>query len=144
MSENLHMIARIAGRAVAFVAGEVDSVVDLGPVTATPRALPGVVGIAALRSRVATVIDPRPALNLPADGKRPGRAVVAKIDGHLYALLVDDLEDVADYPVMALPPGVSLDGGWAGVGSSMIERDGEPVLVVPLARLIPHAIALAA
>lgn len=143
MSE-LHLIARIAGRTVAFAAGDVDTVVDLSVVTPTPRAAPGVAGIAALRSRVATVIDPRASLNLPIAGPAGERAVVGTIDGHLYAILVEALEDVAQYDAVPFPLGVSLGTGWDGVGTSLIDRDGEPVLVVPLARLVPEAAALAA
>lgn len=144
MSMGLYLIARIAGRSVAFPARDVDSVIDLGPVVPAPRAAPGVVGIAALRSRVATVIDPRAALGLAAIGERPVRAVVGAVDGHLYALLVEALEDVAEYQATPLPPGVVLDGGWAEVGDTLIDRAGEPVLVVALARLLPQAAALAA
>lgn len=143
MSE-LHLIARIAGRAVAFAAHEVSSVVDLGQMTPTPLAVPGVAGIAALRSRVVTVIDPRCVLDLPVEGPSGGRAVVGTVDGHLYAVLVEALEDVAMYETAPLPPGVSLGTGWHGVATALIDRGGEPVLVVPLARLIPDAMTLAA
>lgn len=140
----LHLIARIAGRAVAFAAHEVESVVDLGPVTRAPLAVSGVVGIAALRSRVVTVVDPRVVLGLVADAVPGKRAVVGTVDGHLYAILVEALEDVAEHEVMPLPPGVALDRGWEGAGAALIDREGEPVLVVSLARLIPHAPAQAA
>lgn len=140
----LHLIARIAGRAVAFSASEVDTVVDLGPLTPTPLAATGVVGIAALRSRVVTVIDPRQLLGLASEGALGTRAVVGTVDGHLYAILVEALEDVAEYETVPFPLGVSLGAEWEGVGTSLIDRIGEPVLVVPLARLVPEAAALAA
>lgn len=140
----LHLVARIAGRAVAFAADEVESVVDLGPLTPTPLAVAGVAGIAALRSRVVTVVDPRIVLGLPADSRPGSRAVVGSVEGHLYAILVDALEDVAEYDAVPLPPGVSLERGWQGIGSALIDRAGEPVLVVSLARLIPNLAQLAA
>lgn len=140
----LHLIARIAGRAVAFAAQEVDSVVDLSDITPTPLAVPGVMGIAALRSRVVTVLDPRVVLGLAAGPLPADRAVIGAVDGHLYAILVEALEDVVEYDATPLPPGVALSAGWAGVGNALIDRDGEPVLVVPLARLVPAVAAMAA
>lgn len=139
-----HLIARIAGRAVAFAAHEVESVVDLGRPTPTPLAAPGVVGITALRSRVATVVDPRIVLGLTVDREPGARAVVVAVEGHLYAILVESLEDVAEYDSAPLPVGVALGRGWDGVGDTFINRAGAPVLVVALTRLIPPAQTLAA
>lgn len=142
-AQSLYLIARIAGRAVAICADRVDSVVDLGAVTPAPLAAPGVLGLAALRSRVVTVVDPRTMLGLPGDDSGSRRAVVTRIDGHIYALLVEALEDVAEYPTAPVPPGAAL-GGWAEAGVALIVRAGEPVLVVDPARMVPHAAALAA
>lgn len=143
MSESLYLIARIAGRAVAVPAAQVDSAVDLGAITSAPLAAAGVVGLAALRSRVVTVIDPALVLGLPPTETTTRRAVVSRIEGHAYAILVEALEDVAEYRTVPLPPGVAL-GGWDGAGNALIDRGGEPVLVVDLERLIPHSAALAA
>ena len=143
MSHALYLIARIAGRAVALATGQIDSVVDLGAVTPAPLATPGVAGLAALRSQVLTVIDPRIVLGLPADEPSSRRAVVARVEGHAYAILVEALEDVAAYEILSLPTGIALQG-WAGAGTGMIDRGGEPVLVVDLTQLIPHPSALAA
>lgn len=142
MNEDLHLIAQIAGRSVAIPADQVDSVVDLDTITPAPRAAPGVAGLAALRSRVVTVVDPRPLLNV-ADGESTRRAVVTRIEGHAYAVLVEGLEDVAGYQCVPLPAGIGL-GAWAATARAMIERDGEPVLVIDLERLVPPPVALAA
>ncbi|MES2754742.1 MAG: chemotaxis protein CheW [Pseudomonadota bacterium] len=144
MSETLHLIARIADRAVAFDSNLVDSVVDLGAITPVPLAAPGVVGLAALRSRVLTVIDPRVALDLPTDGPLPSRAVITRVEQHAYAVLVDALEDVARYATVPIPAGVAFEAGWANAAQALIDRAGEPVLVIDLAALLPHAPSLAA
>ncbi len=143
MTETLHLIARIAGRAVAIPADQVDSVVDLSVITPVPMAALGVAGLAALRSRVVTVIDPCVEFGAAPDERELRRAIVTRVDGHAYAILVQTLEDVASYRVDALPAGLAL-GSWAGPGHALIERDGEPVLVIDLGRLIPHQPALAA
>ena len=144
MSE-LFLIAHVAGRGVAIDAGQVDSVVDIGAVVAVPRAAPIVRGLAALRSRVLTVIDTRLALDLPPT-PHPGRAVIASIEGHLYAFLVDLLEDVAPFTRSALaqPSPTGPQSAWAAATAGVIERDGEPLLILDLAALVPMPTAIAA
>ena len=47
----LLLIARLAGRRVAFPAAEVEAVVELEGMSPAPRAAPHVAGLSALRSR---------------------------------------------------------------------------------------------
>jgi len=140
----LFLIARVAGRTVAIPTQQVGSVVDLGEVIAVPLTERAVRGLTALRSRVVTVIDTHLALGLPAE---PGpieagrRAVITRIDGHDYAVLVDALEDVAPFERLPLSLGLALDGGWRAAAAGLVERDGEPMLVLDLSVLVPQPLA---
>jgi len=136
MTEQLFLIAHIAGRGVAIDSAQVESVVDIGHVTPTPRVARHIRGLAALRSRVVTVIDTHAALGMPPLGIAGSRAVITVIDGHHYAVLVDSLEDVAPFVASPLPSGIALDGGWRKAGCGQIERDGEPILAIDLTALI--------
>ncbi|MBI0474547.1 chemotaxis protein CheW [Sphingomonas sp. MA1305] len=140
---DLFLIAQIAGRGVAIDTVQVDSVVDLAEVVAVPRAAGSVRGLVALRSRVITVIDTGTALGLSPMPASATRAVITRVDGHHYAILVDALEDVASFERQPLSSGLTLDRGWAAAGTGLVERDGEPMLVIDLSCLIPHQ-ALAA
>lgn len=133
---DLYLIAQIADRGVAIDGRYVDSVVDIDAIVAVPHAPLAVRGLAALRSRVVTVIDSRLALGLPAsdDAKR---AVVARIDGHHYAFLVDSLQDVAPLESLPLAGGGGRADGWARAATAIVDRDGEPLLVLDLAALVP-------
>jgi purine-binding chemotaxis protein CheW len=135
MSELL-LLAHVAGHAVAVRSASVESVVDLGPVTPTPRAARHVLGLATLRSRVVTVIDTAAALAGEPPQAAPRRAIVSSIDGHHYAFAVDALDDVAEFAPQPLAQGIVLDGGWASAATAMIERGGEPVLLVDLAAIV--------
>lgn len=132
----LYLIAQIAGRPVAIDSSQVESVVDIGEVTAIPRAADHVRGLAALRSRVVTVIDSQAALGLAGPGERGGRAVITRVDGHHYAMLVDALDDVAPFDMVPLAGGVTLDRAWRQAGRGMVERNGEPVLAIDLGCLV--------
>lgn len=138
----LYLIATIAGRTVAIGSEQVDSVVDIGDVVAAPRTAHAVRGLAALRSRVVTVIDTRAALDLPPGGDA-ARGVILRVDGHLYAFLVDALDDVAEHELQPLANGLALDAAWQGIVLGLIDRGGEPMLAIDLARLVP-ALELAA
>ncbi|MES2337565.1 MAG: chemotaxis protein CheW [Pseudomonadota bacterium] len=131
----LFLIAHVAGRTVAIGSNQVESVVDIGEVTAVPRAPAMVLGLAALRSRVVTVIDTRIALGLP--GGDATRAVIVLSDGHHYALLVDALDEVLPFTLQPLANGIALDPAWRAIAIGLVERDGEPVLAIDLAALIP-------
>ncbi len=140
---DLFLIAHIAGRGVAIDTTQVDSVVDIAEVIAVPRTDAAVRGLVALRSRVVTVIDTGTALGLPPMPDTARRAVITRLDGHHYAILVDSLEDVALFDRRPLSSGLALDRGWAAVGTGLVEREGEPMLIVDLAALVPQQ-ALAA
>ena len=139
----LFLVAHIAGRGVAIPASQIDSVVDIGEIVAVPRAEGCVKGLAALRSRVVTVIDTGLALGLAPLG-RTARAVITAVDGHYYAVLVDTLEDVAAFDKRPLSFGVALGAGWRAAATGVVERDGEPLLVIDPAALVPAAQSQAA
>ncbi|RDE05227.1 chemotaxis protein CheW [Sphingomonas aracearum] len=134
----LFLIARLGGRNVAIESAQVESVVDIGAVVPVPGAQAEVRGLAALRSRVVTVIDARVALGLPPLADAGGRAVITAVDGHHYAVLVDALDDVAPFTLEPLSPGIALDHGWRLAGCGIVEREGEPILAIELRSLIPQ------
>ncbi|NIJ20454.1 purine-binding chemotaxis protein CheW [Sphingomonas naasensis] len=133
---HLYLIAQLAGRAVAIDSDQVESVVDIGEVTQVPLASQHVRGLAALRSRVVTVVDTHSALGL-ASSEQARRAVITHVEGHHYALLVDALDDVAPFELLPLGGGVTLDTAWQRAGRGIVERDGEPILAIDLAELVP-------
>ena len=140
----LFLIAQIAGRTVAIESGQVESVVDIGTIVPVPRSERHVRGLAALRSRVVTVIDTRAALGLEPASQEAMRAVITIVDGHHYAVLVDALDDVAPFDLVPMSAGIVLDKGWRVIGRALVERDGEPILAIALDALIPGASAIAA
>jgi purine-binding chemotaxis protein CheW len=142
MSE-LVLIVRLAGERVALRAAEIESVVEIEAVTPAPGAAPHVVGVAALRSRVVTVIDG--AASLRGGGVTTIRdAAVAVIDGHAYALLVDSVEDVvaADGDPRPLPG--SVGGDWSRIARASVAAEGDLLLLVDIAALIAGPAAQAA
>lgn len=134
MNEELYLIAAVAGRTVAIRSSQVDSVVDLDNVVPVPGVPQHVRGLAALRSKVVTVIDAATALGEASDAAN--RAAVITADGHVYAVLVERVDDVAPFAMSRLPDGVRLDLGWAQVARGVIARDGDMILVIDPEALI--------
>lgn len=137
--EKLYLIATIAGQPVAIRASLVESVVDLGAIAPVPLAPLHVAGLAALRSKVLTVICCECALGLAETKQGQRRAVVVSIDGHHYGLLVGSIEDarVIDEPVK--PIRGRLEAGWARVALGMLDYEGEALLLIDPERLIAGA-----
>ncbi|MES3153270.1 chemotaxis protein CheW [Sphingomonas faeni] len=139
----LFLIAHIAGRGVAIDAAQVDSVVDIGEIVAVPRADAFVRGLAALRSRVVTVIDTGTALGIAPTPDTVRRAVITIVEGHHYAILIESVEDVAPFARLPLSAGLTLQAGWAIAGTGIVERDGAPLLVLDLTAIIPESVLAA-
>lgn len=140
----LKLIATIAGQRIALPTGAIESVVEIDAITPVPLAAAHVAGLAALRSRVLTVIDTYAALELgcycPGDQLQ---AVVVTIDGHLYGLLVDEVEDVVAIPHEAGPQPAGLAPGWAVNTIGLIEHEGRAILLLDPARLVTGPVAIA-
>ena len=132
----LLLIVRLAGERVALPAADVESVVEIDLVVPAPGTPPHVAGLAALRSRVLTVIDCAAALGLPP-GEAPQRdAVVAVIDGHPYALLVEEVEDVVEADADPVPLPVRTAPLWRRVARGMAAAGGELLLLVDVPALV--------
>lgn len=133
--EKLYLIATIAGQPVAIRASLVDSVVDLGAIAPVPLARPHVAGLAALRSKVLTVISCECSLGLPqAPGTR--RAVVVSIDGNHYGLLVGSIEDACVIDEAPQPIRARLEPGWARCAIGMLEYHGDALLLIDPERIL--------
>ncbi len=141
----LKLIARIGDQQIAISADLVESVVEIDAITPVPLAAPHIAGLAALRSRVLTIIDTYAALEMgrsPRDGVL--HAIVVTIDHHLYGLLVDEVVDVVEIPGDPDPLHAGLSRGWASAAMGIIEHDGQALLQVDPARIVAGPIAVAA
>jgi purine-binding chemotaxis protein CheW len=137
--ENLYLIATIAGQPVAIHASLVDSVVDLGAIAPVPLAPPHVAGLAALRSKVLTVICCECSLGFVPTLRETRRAVVIQIDGHHYGLIVGSIEDARVIDTPPQPIRARLEPGWARIATGMLEYDGEALLLIDPARIVAGA-----
>jgi purine-binding chemotaxis protein CheW len=142
---DLLLIVTLAGERIAIPAADVESVVELEALIPVPRAAPHVAGLAALRSRVLTVIDCFASLGIasPADRKLK-EAIIVDSDGHPYALLVDSVEDVIEVEAEVRPIRTSLKDGWRRVAQGMIEVEGDLLLLVDAQALLVGPAAQAA
>lgn len=134
--DKLYLIATIAGQPVAIRAELVESVVDIGAISPVPLAPPHVAGLAALRSRVLTVICCERALGLQPRPRASARIVVVDVDGHHYGLLVGTIEDARVIDEPPQPIRARLEAGWARVALGMLDYDGETLLLVDPERIV--------
>ncbi|MEA3044246.1 MAG: purine-binding chemotaxis protein CheW [Sphingomonadales bacterium] len=141
----LLLIARLAGRRIAFPAASVEAVVELEGITPAPGAAPHVAGLSALRSRVLTVIDGLAAIEHGRANHAAARdAIVVPFDGHTYALIVEEVEDVVEADGPCAPLAAPVGAGWDRVALGTVEAGDELFLLVDPHLLIAGPAAQAA
>ena len=136
---NLLLLVTIGDTRVAFDAARVESVIELDALSPIPRAPAHLAGLSALRSRVLTVVDCRRALDLGATDFTPGdihEAAVVEVEGHHYALSVDNVEDVIECDSEPRPVRANMGAGWERVALGMVETPEGPLLMIDLDKLI--------
>jgi purine-binding chemotaxis protein CheW len=141
----LLLMCKIAGRRAALTAVRVQSVIEIEDITPIPGTPDFIRGLTALRSQALTVIDSALALGLEGLGEVPEqRAAVVEVEGHPYALLVDEAYDVGE----ALSEPVAVPGGfgpaWQHAARGMVETSDGPTLLVDIEALIAGPVAKAA
>jgi len=141
---DLFLIVEIAGQRAVLPASFVESVVEIEDIAPVPCAPPHVFGLFALRSRVLTVIDTIAALG--GDRSSPGekQAVIVTVDGHLYGMLVDNVDDVVAIDGAPSHPRALLSPGWARYSAGVLEHEGEPLLLIDVPAMIAGPLDLAA
>jgi len=136
----LYLIAELAGQRIALDAAHIDSVVHISHVTPVPLAPRHLLGLAALRSRVITVIDCRAALALdPVAAAAVRTAVVIDVEGHQYGLVVDRVEDVREIVAVPSPVRARLGAGWNRAAQGMMDDGDSSLLLLDPVRLIAGA-----
>ena len=133
----LYLFARLAGVNVAVAAGEVEAVVRLGEISPVPGMGAHIAGLSALRSRVLTIIDLAALIHGAASPRRDrGLAIIANISGHSYGMMVESVSDISNAPDGELPLRGQIDAAWAPFARAIVEKDGEPCLLISLASFI--------
>lgn len=141
------VVAMIGGRRCAFHASDVKSVIEAGTINPIPRAPDYIVGLTALRSQALTVLDCRIAIGCAAnDHPTDDRTIVVSHAGHSYALVVDQIVDIAEDVAGTQPTPSGIGPHWAQISSGMVETSTGPALLLDVAALItrPRKDALAA
>ena len=133
------LLVTIAGERAALDSKRIQSVVELENVTPVPRAPGHVPGLAALRSRAMTVIDCRRSLELVPADRYPSEAplaVVVELDEYLYALVVDQVEEVVAFEGAPTAIRANLLPGWTRASLGMVETSAGPALLLDPAELV--------
>lgn len=139
----LYLVVEAGGERIALPAMAVDSVVEDLAVVPAPLAARHVAGLAALRSRVLTMIDVAAATGgEPSETARS--TVIVPVEGQLHGLLVDLVDDVVEVEGEPEPPRGGVAPGWAALTLGMIEVEGRAMLVVDPAAVVAGPLRAAA
>ncbi|MEP1421546.1 MAG: chemotaxis protein CheW [Erythrobacter sp.] len=140
---SLLVMALIAGRRCAFLAPDVQSVIEIGIITPVPRTPAYITGLTAVRSQALTVLDCRTAIGFNAEEfQTDPRAIVTSYGGDSYALRIDAIEDICS----AIGEPTSVPGGfgeqWSQAAKGLIETRAGPALLLDLGTIIDGNAAL--
>ena len=131
--QGLHLLCRVGGSRLAFPAHQIEAVVRCGALVPAPGAPPCVRGLAAIRSRLLTVLD-----CAVIAGEHPGDSpfmAIITVDGHGYGLLLDAVDDVVLLPPSQAMP-VQPKSGWQALHPQLIDHCGEMWLAVEPAQFV--------
>lgn len=141
----LLLMCRIAGRQAAIPATRVKSVIEIEAITVIPGTPDFIVGLTALRSQALTVIDCRRALGFEKGAVEKGtRAAVVEVEGHLYALAVDEAHDVVEANGDSVPVSGGLGLGWQKAALGMVETASGPAVLIDIEKLVQGPLVEAA
>lgn len=121
MNDSLFLFATVAGTDIAMPTHELEAVVRLGEIVPIARTVPHVRGLAALRSRVLTVIDVRTLVTGElTEMQASPLAIVAEVEGHTYGLLIDTVSDICPVDGSILPMRGRVKAAWEPYAHGMI------------------------
>ena len=137
--EAVFLTLTVAGQWCAVPVLAVRDVLGPHAITRIPLARGEVAGSLNLRGRIVTALDLRLRLGLPPRGADAPTAmsVVVEQSGELYALLVDQVGEVAPLPAAgfaANPP--TLDPLWREVSRGVHRREGHLVIALDVGRVL--------
>lgn len=143
MTQPLYLFATIQGNAVAVETSAVEAVVRLPDIVPVSRVADHVCGLAALRSRVLTVIDMHKRITGKARNDHAGApvAIVMEQSGHGYGLLVDEVHDICALEGEVQPVRGRMAQDWRPFAHGIVEREGKSHILLQLSEFVsggPH------
>ncbi len=136
------VVFRVGATSYGIAIDAVEEILPLLPVTSTPGAPRGVLGLANIHKRVAPVFDlhERFGIERPADSSET-RLILVSIEDTAVALLVDEVDEVLTVRNEDVQPGASLGATAAVDYLRGVVREGDRLLLwVDHTRLAPPAV----
>lgn len=115
----------------------VQEVIGHQRIATVPLAAPGIAGFLNLRGQIVTAIDLHRRLEISHPTSEPLMNVVVRDGDELFALIVDEVGDVAAVSPQALePPPANLAGLWSRVCTGVVRMDQGLLAIVDVTRLL--------
>lgn len=116
---------------------EVQEVIGQLRIAAVPLAAPGIAGFLNLRGQIVTAIDLHSRLEIPRRTAEPVMNVVVRNGNELFALIVDEVGDVAAVSADTVEPTpANLAGMWSAVCTGVVRRNQGLLAIADVTRLL--------
>lgn len=131
-AERMFVVAMVDNQAFGLDIARVRDVLTPRRIAPVPLAPPEIRGLINLRGRIVTVFDLRQRLGLPPREETPF-AVTVEQGRELYALLVDQADEVLSVPSSRIEPvPVTVAGHWKRVTDGIVRLDTSLMLVLDI------------
>jgi purine-binding chemotaxis protein CheW len=128
---------RLDRRLYALPLDHVERVLRMVAVTPVPEAPSWVAGVIDLQGRVITVVDLRRRFEQATrEARVDDRLLIVRVEGRTMALMVDEVTEVLELPAQQVKPSSELMPDARPL-SAVIRRNGDLILVLDAARLLP-------
>lgn len=119
---------------------QVQEVIGQQRIARVPLAAAGVAGFLNLRGQIVTAMDMHRRLEIPRAPSESLMNVVVRDGDELFALIVDEVGDVAAIAPDALePPPANLAWAWSKVCTGIVKLDHGLLAIVDVTRLLDEA-----
>ncbi|MCD6497348.1 MAG: purine-binding chemotaxis protein CheW [Deltaproteobacteria bacterium] len=90
---------RVGPHRMAMDISQIKEIVPPLPVTEVPKTPAFIEGVIELRGAIIPVVDLRAKFNVPHEDHGHTKSIIAAIEGHIFAFVVDEVTDVIRLPV---------------------------------------------
>jgi len=120
---------RVGPHKMAMDISHIKEIISSLPVTEVPKTPAFIEGVIELRGAIIPVVDLRAKFNVPHENRQHTKSIIAAIEGHIFAFVVDEVTDVIRLPADQISQAPALSN-QNQILRGIFHHDGGLVLIL--------------